>query len=115
MKHLLTITNCCDDWEWQDAHESLQLILDKTMIKQGFLEGMNTGWRKRHGITDLFEVNAKNVISKAGLSCSEWILKIKKEGHQLYLIRSSHDEPTGATILLKSSKHYNEVHNQIFN
>lgn len=115
MKQLMKMNNSCDDWEWEDAHESLQLILDKTMIKQGFLEIKNGGWLKKHGITDLFEVNAKNVISKIGLNGSEWTLRIKKEGHQLYLIRSSHDEPTGATILLKSSKHYNKVYNKIFN
>ena len=63
MKHLLTITNCCDDWEWENAHESLQLILDKTMIKKGFLEIKNGGWRSQHGFTKPFTINAKNVIN----------------------------------------------------
>lgn len=113
MRHLMTITNDCDYWEWEDSIINLQPILDKTRIKRGFLEIKNGGWRGKHGHTEPFKINAKNVINKAGLNGSEFILRIKKEGHQLYLIRSSHDEPTGATILLRSMKHYNKVINQI--
>ena len=114
MKHLMTITNDCEDWEWEDAHINLQSILDKTKIKRGFLEIKNGGWRGRHGHTEPFKITATNVINKAGLNGCEFILKIEKERHQLYLIRLSHDEPTGATILLRSMKHYNKVINQIY-
>jgi hypothetical protein len=109
MKELLEMSNSCDDWEWEDNKEYLGEILAKTRIKNGFLHGVNLGWRRLTGYTEPFEINVDNFIDKIGLNGSEWTLRIRKEGHKLYITRYSHDEPTGASMSLLSSKHYNKI------
>jgi hypothetical protein len=103
----MEITNDCDDWQWEDDLDYLGEILKKTRIKNGFLQGRNMGWRRMSGATDVFGVSANNIISKFG--DFSWRVVVNKEGHQLSFVRYSHDEPTGATILLHSSRHYNRI------
>jgi hypothetical protein len=112
MTELLEITNNCDDWEWEDNKEYLGEILSKTRIKNGFLHGVNLGWQRLTGYTEPFEINVDNFIDKIGLNGAEWILRISKKGHKLYINRYSHDEPTGASMMLSSSKHYKEYCNK---
>lgn len=111
MKKIMTISNNCEDWEWEDSKIYLDEILKTTRIKNAFLEGINIGWRRQHGLTPAFELNADNLVNKFG--DFEWTVEVEKEGHQLYLTRYSHDEPTGATMLLKSNKHYNKTYKEI--
>jgi len=104
----------CNYFDEEYIYEQLNDILKKTRIKNGFLEIMNGGWRKQHGHTEPFEINAQNVISKISLN-GDSTIEVKKDGHQLSFTRYSHDEPTGATIYLRSNKDYSEVVKEIEN
>ena len=106
------ITNTCDDWEWEDSLHTLDVELKKTHIKRGFLEVLNGGWRGLHGMTPIFDITARGVVSKMGNF--DWTLTVEKEGHHLVFTRSSHDEPTGARILLKPASKHEEVRSEIF-
>ena len=108
MKHIMKINNSCEDWEWEYSKERLAEVLNKTRIKTGFLSSNNLGWRHQTGYTEPFELNVDNFINKVGID-GQWNLSIIKEGHKLHIIRYSHDEPTGATILLHSTKHYKQI------
>jgi len=101
----------CECWE-AFQKEILDEELKKTRIKYGFLEILNGTWQKLHGMTPIFEISAQSVIDKMG--DFEWTLYVRKEGHQLSFIRASHDEPTGATILLKPASKYEEVSAEIY-
>ena len=113
IKELLEMTNYCDDWEWEDYQYQLQEILDKTLIKRGFLQIHGGGWRKARGMTDIFDMSAKELLSQLG--DFEWTLHIYKEGHKVFFNRSSHDEPTGALITLHPEREYNKIYKEIFN
>ena len=108
MRILLDISNLCEDWEWEYSKEYLAEILGKTRIKTGFLSSNNLGWRHRTGYTEPFKLNVDNFIDKVNID-SEWNLSIRKEGHQLHIVRYSHDEPTGARMLLHSTKHFKRI------
>lgn len=112
--------SCCHDNEdrdececWEDFQEEmLDVELKKTRIKNGFLEILNGSWRGLHGVTPIFEISAQSVIDKMG--DFEWTLYVQKTGHQLQFVRTSHDEPTGARILLKPATKHQLVVEQIY-
>jgi len=92
----------------------LQSILEKTKIKNGFLEIMNGGWRSQHGMSpNCFTITSDNIISKI-IGDMDASFEVQKEGHQLSFVRYSHDEPTGARIYLHSEKKFNQVKEEIF-
>ena len=106
MKKIFEMTNCCEAEEWDDSLELLDKVLKKSRIKEAFLTIVDSGWRRLEGKTDIFKLTATDLVNKLG--SFEWNLNVYKKGNQLILIRYSHDEPCGATILVRSSRHYNE-------
>ena len=98
--------------EYEFILDEMDIELKKTSIKNAFLEIKNGGWRKQRGITKNFPLNAKNVFNK--LVCGDSSFKMLKDGQKIIFIRYSHDEPTGATILLHSIKHRERIHKKIF-
>jgi len=98
---------------YDNALDELHKAIKKTGIKKGFLTILNGGWKKQRGMTEIFELTAQNLFSKI-LGETDGCFKMQKEGHTLSFIRFSHDEPTGATIILQSSKWYNMAYKQIF-
>jgi hypothetical protein len=100
--------------DWDNFKWELKEILDKTRIKEGFLEIKNGGWRGQRGMTpNCFEITPSNIISKI-IGEMDASFEVRKEGHQLSFIRYSHDEPTGARILLHSEKKFNKIQKEIF-
>jgi len=110
---LMEISNSCEDWQWEDDIDYLDSILKELPFKQGFMEIKNGGWRGQHGISPVFEINADNILSKLG--DYDWHLVFEKEDNHIVITRYSHDEPMGATILLKPKSEYETVHKEIFN
>ena len=90
----------------------LDEILAKTKIKTGFLSVRNATWRGLSGISEPFSLTATNLIDQLSIN-TEWRLKIEKKGHQLYITRYSHDEPTGAIMMLHSSRNYKQMYERI--
>ena len=106
-RFLMEITNSCEDWEWEDSLSYLQEILNGTRIKEGFMEIHKGGWRRRQGYTEPFEMTSENLLDKLG--DFEWTLRVYKKGHRVFIIRTSHDEPTGALINVLPMKEYKRV------
>jgi len=101
-------------WAWEDFLDVVEQEVGRTRIKKGFLEVLNGGWRSQHGMTEVFDAeNARNLMNKISVN-GEWSVEMWKDGHQLGFTRYSHDEPTGATILLKSQNKFKGVHEEIF-
>jgi hypothetical protein len=94
------------DYEW--FLEEVQNQLNKTKIKDGFLEIENGGWQRQHGMTLPFEITAETLWHKIS-SDNDVTVKVFKEGQKLKFMRYSHDEPTGACITLHSTKNYEKV------
>jgi hypothetical protein len=93
--------------------EELACELNKTKIKQGFLEIHNGGWRHQHGMTPLFDINTSSVLDKL-LDSGEATIEMYKVGHKLGFMRYSHDEPMGADITLHSGRDFDRVENEVF-
>jgi len=94
--------------------KELNKVLTRTKIKEAFCEIKNGGWRGLHGITPTFKLTAQSLLNSISLD-GEASLEFNKKGQQLSITRYSHDEPTGATILLHSKKHYDRIYNEVFN
>jgi len=97
---------------WDYFYAELDQILKTSKIKKGFMEILDGGWRKQHGFTEAFTIDAESVIQKLSIN-GEFCVEVWKEGHQVGFTRYSHDEPTGAEILLKSEKHLDSVRKEI--
>ena len=99
--------------DYEDFTNVLHEELSKTRIKSGFLEIHNGGWRGQHGMTEMFDINYNNVMSKL-MGSGESSIEMYKEGHKLSFIRTSHDEPTGASITLHSGRDFDRVTEEVF-
>jgi hypothetical protein len=108
--------NWCDNedvWDYDDFMMTIEEEIKKTKIKSGFLEILNGGWQNQHGFCQSFDIDAQSVVSKICGSNPNITIKVLKEGHKLKFIRYSHDEPTGAQIILHSKKEFNRVESEV--
>ena len=111
---ILYLPDSCEfDFDHSNFVFELDILLRKTKFKNYFLEILNGGWRGLHGISNLSKLTAKDVLNKS-IGTMDASLVFKKEGRQISITRYSHDEPTGATILLRGEKDYNNVYNEIY-
>jgi len=109
------INFCADqeNFDTDDFLEDLQVELNKTKIKHGFLEIHNGGWRQQHGMTPMFGIDASSVLNKllGGMDSS---IEMYKSGHKLGFMRYSHDEPMGADITLHSGRDFDRAEQEVF-
>jgi hypothetical protein len=65
------------------------------------IEGKAMGWQRRSGYK-IIEANFNALFDSLTFS-GDWTLKITLAGDSLTIVRSSHDEPTGATFTIEPS------------
>jgi hypothetical protein len=65
------------------------------------IQGRAMGWQRRSGYK-IIEANFNALFDSLTFS-GDWTLKITLAGDSLTIVRSSHDEPTGATFTIEPS------------
>ena len=102
------MSNCCDDFEWDDAKENflqgLKQLERKT--KTGYrVEGHNLGWRHLSGY--FLADDAKECMKRLFELNTDWNMTVKEYKTRIEITRYHHDAPTGEFLTIRSVKNGN--------
>jgi hypothetical protein len=92
----LEMSNCCEDWEWEDAlddleHNFLNVINEDLNF---YITGRNMTWRNLEGYMCKSFKNALEFCRGVFPDC-EWNATFTLEDKRLFIRLSHHDSPTG--------------------
>ena len=92
----LEISNCCEDWEWEDALYDLEHNFLKTINEDliFFIEGRNMGWRNQSGSMCKSFESALDFLRGVFPDC-QWNATFTLEDKRLFIRLSHHDSPMG--------------------
>ena len=98
----------CDGWLcYEPIKEDLEDNIFPEFLKRNNspsylkIQGRAMGWQRRSGYK-IIEANFNALFDSLTFS-GDWTLKVTLAGDSLTIVRSSHDEPTGATFTIEPS------------
>ena len=99
----LEISNCCEEFEWEDYMFCLDSMLRKVNEHMCFyIEGRNMGWQNRSGYMKKSFESAldfcQNVFPE-----TEWFARFTQNEDGLFIRLSHHDSPTGEHYEVKKA------------
>ena len=95
------MTNCCEEFEWDDAKENfLQGLrqLERKTKRHFRVEGRNLGWQNRSGY--FTAVDAEQCMEILFDFNTEWNMTVKEYKAKIEITRYHHDSPTGEFLTI---------------